>query len=176
MQEKNNPSPIFQWVLTGPESSGKSTLAEALSAALHAPCVPEFARVYLQGLGRDYFPAEVDRMERGQYAWEQWYGAGGNMPLVLDTDWTVYYVWRKYTLKQDPVLLVEAPQTQHKFYFLCRPDFPWQPDPLREHPQEQLPLFEEYVALLESRGLPYAVLEGSVAQRIEKALGIIRQM
>ena len=35
-------------VLTGVESTGKSTLAQALASRLRRPCVPEAARSYLE--------------------------------------------------------------------------------------------------------------------------------
>ena len=40
---------MLRIALTGPESTGKSTLCRQLAAHYHAPCVPEYARAYLAG-------------------------------------------------------------------------------------------------------------------------------
>jgi nicotinamide riboside kinase len=40
--------------IIGPESTGKSTLANQLSNELSFPLVPEFAREYLKNLNREY--------------------------------------------------------------------------------------------------------------------------
>jgi nicotinamide riboside kinase len=165
---------ILKIVLTGPESSGKSTLAAALAAALHAPLAPEFARYYLDGLKQPYTADEVDFMERGQQIWEHFYTSRATKYVVLDTDWTVYYVWRTYTLQQ--VLELPKVKMDGVFYFLCQPDFPWQPDPLREHPDERSVLFDQYVQLLEAVQAPYVVLEGPPDTRLKKALEIIQKL
>ncbi|MCB0529363.1 MAG: ATP-binding protein, partial [Saprospiraceae bacterium] len=60
-------------VVTGPESSGKTTLAAALSDQLAAPVVPEFAREYLAHLGRAYQREDLAAIGAGQQAWERWY-------------------------------------------------------------------------------------------------------
>jgi nicotinamide riboside kinase len=45
--------------LTGPESSGKSTLARQLATYFDAPVVPEYARLFLSLLGRPYVEADL---------------------------------------------------------------------------------------------------------------------
>lgn len=41
-------------VVIGPESTGKSTLSALLAAHFHTVWTPEYAREYLDGLGRPY--------------------------------------------------------------------------------------------------------------------------
>ncbi len=115
---------IFKIVLTGPESSGKSQMAEALASFLGAPWVPEFARFYVGHLGRPYGRSDLKAIGRGQKLWEQWFeakmrtgllyseggaqdvaggagffekmGVGANRCLVLDTAWTVLQIWEQH--------------------------------------------------------------------------------
>lgn len=159
-------------ICTGPESSGKSTLAAALAEALGTPWVPEFARSYLAYMGKAYQRLDLDCMEVGQWAWEDWYAQQmpASKPLICDTDWTVYAVWKKYVYGEvfhSPGAVMEG-----RYYLLCSPDMPWTPDPLREHPEERHLLFDHYRTLLDIFELPYWVLTGGEEERLEQALGI----
>lgn len=54
--------------IIGPESSGKTTLTRKLADHFGAPWVEEYAREYLNGLGRDYTIEDLPRMASGQRA------------------------------------------------------------------------------------------------------------
>jgi nicotinamide riboside kinase len=56
----------FIITIVGPESSGKTTLARQLAADLGCPWVPEYARDYLQGLGRTYDMPDLEIIAQGQ--------------------------------------------------------------------------------------------------------------
>lgn len=159
-------------VLTGPESSGKTTLAQQLAAHLEAPLVPEFARAYLFAWQKPYDMADLRYLQSGQQAWEQFYQTQANKWLILDTDWTVYRIWLDHFSPGSNLLL---PSTPWSLSFLCSPDIPWEYDPLREHPTERNALFEEYKVLLEGTGWPFQVLTGSPEERLEQAMQTIQQ-
>lgn len=162
----------YRIVLTGPESSGKTTLAQQLSNHLEAPLVPEFARTYLSALQKPYELADLAYLQRGQQAWEQFYQAQANNWLILDTDWTVYRIWLNHFSPGSNLLLPSRPWS---LSFLCSPDIPWECDPLREHPTKRNDLFEEYKVLLEGTGWPFKVLSGNPEERLEQALQAIQQ-
>ena len=61
---------IKRIVLTGAESTGKSTLAKSLSEHYCAPWSKEFVREYIHTLGRDLIAKDVDTIARGQLAVE----------------------------------------------------------------------------------------------------------
>jgi nicotinamide riboside kinase len=170
-------------VLTGPESSGKSTLAQALGRVWGVPVVPEFARSYVQHLGRAYTRADLRAIGRGQRAWEDWWATRyAPNTLLCDTDWTVLHIWEawKYAHSapfQEVATAAEwvwqqgyGPPRPADLYLLCTPDFTWEPDSLREHPNERDALFQRYELLLQTLQVPYMVLEGSVEERIEDIL------
>lgn len=159
-------------ILTGPESSGKTTLARDLAGRLGTVWVPEFARPYVAHLGRPYQLADLQAIERGQAAWEQWYAPQANKVLVCDTDLTVLAVWRN-VLTEEPF----GPPPPDSWragrrYLLCAPDFPWEPDPLREHPDQRDWLFEKYERLLAAWNLPFEVLRGTHEERLEAAIQV----
>ena len=170
---------ISKIVVTGPESSGKTVLAEALAAELGVSWAPEFARYYVAHLGRPYVQNDLKTIYHGQKAWENWFlekaRSSTTLPcLVCDTDWTVLRIWEKYGYRTPSVLAEndDWEQSKNTIYLLCSPDFPWQPDPLREHPEERWQLFELYRELLLKRGLNFFILEGTQEERLKAALGI----
>lgn len=180
-------------IFTGPESSGKSSLAAATAIRLGVPCVPEFARCYLAHLGRPYTLSDLPLIAHGQLAWEAFSAAQSlakqasmphNMPptLLCDTDWTVLHIWESYRFRKKempPHELIwqnlwqnQAPAQTH--HFLCAPDFPWQADALREHPHERDTLFIWYENLLRAANLPYTILYGAHEARIAAILEVIK--
>jgi nicotinamide riboside kinase len=173
-------------VFTGPESSGKSTLASLVAEHWQTNWVQEYARHFLQHLGREYVQDDLLAIAKGQLLLEQetlMLAEQQNLPLLIcDTDWTVLHIWETYRFRHHELApedtmwralwQQEAMPATH--YFLCAPDFPWQSDPLREHPEERDILFEWYENLLQAANLPYTVLSGSVEERmlvLEQYLG-----
>jgi nicotinamide riboside kinase len=162
-------------ILTGPESTGKTTMAQVLATQLQAPCVPEFARVYLQYLGRLYRREDLWTIAQGQSAWENWYGARHPKRLVLDTNWTVIRIWEIFQFGTSTV-------TEHcsidpaDYYLLCAPDIPWEPDPLRENAGERGVLYALYHQLLQQTGARFSILSGTHHERLAAAQAIIRDL
>lgn len=54
--------------VVGPESSGKTTLASKLAGYFKAPLVPEYAREYLEGIGRPYDIDDLTQIAEAQLA------------------------------------------------------------------------------------------------------------
>lgn len=171
----------FKIVLTGPESTGKTLLAATLATALNVKWVPEFARYYVGNLGRPYARRDLSRIGKGQQSWNQWFEAQAAGVLVYDTDWTVLQIWEHYRFGATPAGQWEwqkgylNPETAD-LYLLCYPDFPWQPDPLREHPDERQTLYEWYEKLLRTIEARYWVLEGNPEHRLNTAISLIAEL
>jgi nicotinamide riboside kinase len=170
-----SPNIRLRVVLTGPESSGKSTLARALAGYFGCDMVPEFARSFLNALHREYNYDDLALIVRGQTAWEQWYARHSkHWLLVCDTDWTVLRIWEsfRYGSVQHTLHCNPAPGTM---YILCKPDIEWEPDPLRENPHDRDELFELYERLLRESGSDYVISAGSMADRLQNALNLIEK-
>jgi nicotinamide riboside kinase len=58
----------FVITVIGPESSGKTTLASKLAEYFGCSWVPEYARGYLEKLGRDYDESDLEKIAAGQYS------------------------------------------------------------------------------------------------------------
>lgn len=146
---------------TGPESTGKSTLANWLSSYLSIPLTTEFARAYLEQ-APNYQYEDLAKIAEGQMAlWPE-----GN--LVADTELHVIQIWSQEKFQQvDPYVLESLQHQKFDHYFLCAPDIPWEADPLRENPLDRDRLFESYRKELIAYRRPFTVLAGDLQSRQE---------
>ena len=156
------------FVLTGPESSGKTSLANYLAEQLNWPLVTECARAYLSSRS-GYQPSDLLRIAALQQDAEQ-----VPRPAIADTDLQVLRVWWQVRFGPLPPSLIRASQQlDDRFYLLCAPDLPWQADPLRENPTDRDRLFQLYENDLTRRRLPYGVVSGVDEQRRRSALEMV---
>ena len=157
-------------VITGPESSGKTTLCKQLSTHFEIPFAKEFAREFLNELDRAYTQDDLLAIAKGQLASEQ------NFQLT-DTDLITIKIWNEYKYGScDKWILdqIEKQKTGKRFYLLCKPDIPWQADKQRENPTDRVELFEIYKTELERLGHTYFIVEGR--DRIQKTISKISNL
>lgn len=168
--------PPVKIVLTGAESTGKTTLAMALAQRLpRALWVPEWARqrvTQLQASGLAYDADEVERIARRQLDAEDAYAAQPDTDwLFCDTDLITCKIWLEYRYGYCPLWIAkgiaERPYTLH---VLCAPDIPWEPDPLRENPNEREELHFLYKQTLLDFGKPFVEVSGTVQERMVSVL------
>ncbi len=166
-------------VTTGPESSGKTTLARDLSAHLAAPLVQEASRDYLNALyarrpGEPYGQHDLLQIALLQLQQEQAALAQQPAKLVCDTDLLVILVWSevKYGACERTLLHLfeQSLRLAPRHYLLCDHHIPWEPDPLREHPHARAELFQRYHAKLQQLELPFTLVSGTPQQRLQQAL------
>ena len=161
--------------LTGPESSGKSTLARQLADALSAPLVPEVARGYLEGRVT-YEREDLLAIAELQVAAEHQALAKGERVVVADTDLVVISIWWQEKFGElHPFIARALEQRSRRCYLLTLPDLPWQPDPLRESEHDRERLLSEHRSILESASFPYASVGGQGEVRLLTALDEARR-
>ena len=155
--------------VTGPESTGKTTLAEALAERLRAPLVPEIARYYLEGRVA-YDRDDVLAIAEAQMTAEAAALASGVALVVADTDLTVIQVWweEKYGALDVRIRTSLAARSPRR-YLLTRPDIPWVPDPQRESPGDRHRLYVRYRELLTQSPFPFAEIGGTGEARLAAA-------
>lgn len=161
-------------LITGPESSGKSALAQLLAAHFGTAWVPEYARAYLTDLKRPYTEADLLRILEGQLKAEAEVGqVEAGEYLFCDTGPEVIYIWSEVRFGRVAPAIARALREQtYTATLLCYPDLGWTYDPLREAPDAALreQLFHRYADLLEVLGRPYAVVRGQGPARLQAAL------
>ena len=157
----------------GAESTGKTTLCRELARRFRVPWLGEYAREYLDGGA--YGPADLEKIAREQARREADLLNGTHSGVVLDTDLAVVFVWWRERFGPVPAWLADAFAAQSpRLYLLCRPDLPWEADPLRESPNDLERLHGEYRRLLSERRLPFVEIGGKGAARFEAAAAAAR--
>jgi NadR type nicotinamide-nucleotide adenylyltransferase len=169
----NSPIDQLTILVTGPESSGKTTLARQLAWALDGRFVAEAARDYLEERGGEYDAADLPLIWQQQAEAEDTARASSASFVICDTGPEVIRVWAEVKYGRSPAeVLLACAERNYDLVLLCAPDLPWAPDPLREAPDliQREALFARYRELL-----PKAVVI-SGRSRIEKAMFRISTM
>lgn len=162
-------------VLTGPESTGKSTLAKHLAEFYDVPCVAELARNFISNLGRAYTENDVLEIASLQIAEEERMLNSNHSAVFFDTDLVITKIWLLHVYGKSPKwideLLIKFPADLH---LLCNYDLPWEPDPVRENPDIRPLLFEKYKNEIISLNQPYVIISGVGEERLSNAITAIK--
>ena len=157
-------------VITGPESSGKSTLSKRLSLEYGCCCISEYAREYLNSSSYTFQELEHIAQTQLKKISDAKLKTHADELVLADTGNLVLEIWFEEVFNQLPEGWSEHIKTAiPDLYLLCAPDIPWEKDELRENPADRQRLFEIYRQKLEDRGIEYVVLRGDLESRIAKA-------
>ncbi len=147
-------------VVTGAESTYKSTLTKMLATKYSFVHTSEYAREYLEEIAPntpvDPIPrADYDRIEQGQLQLQKSQGYfHTNGHRIFDTDGITLYIWKADKYGEIDTELLDIPEDV--IYFLCYPNVPAGKDRLRIDSERRAKLHREYLDLLNS--LPNNVL------------------
>jgi len=159
--------------VTGPESTGKSWLAQQLAEHYNSLWVPEYARKYLESINRPYTYNDILLIAKNQFIEENALAQNTEL-LFCDTDFCVTSIWCNVKYGKCHHWITEhLKQNNYNLYLLCDIDLPWQYDPLREHPQMRAALFEMYKDLLSGHGFNYRIVSGTGDERLQNAIAFV---
>jgi NadR type nicotinamide-nucleotide adenylyltransferase len=158
-------------VITGSESTGKTTLARDLAAHFGAPWVPEFARSYAdvqQLAGRKLDETDVEPIARGTIDRQDAALGRGPELVFLDTDLvsTVVYA-RHYYGNCPPWIETAAWNRLGDLYLLCDIDVPWIADGVRDVPHQRAHMHALFAEELASLGARVVTVRGSWEERFQ---------
>ncbi|WP_201977362.1 aldose epimerase family protein [Hymenobacter rubidus] len=163
--------------LTGPESTGKTTLATQLAAHYGTSFAPEFAREYLADTGPHYTLEDLEEIARGQLAAEAAAEARAHGIVFCDSDLLVIKIWAEHSFGMCPEwILRRIDQQQYDLVLLMGIDLPWQPDPLREHPHLRQQFYDLYQRELRDRMSNFAEISGDGGRRFAQACFLIDEL
>jgi nicotinamide riboside kinase len=162
---------MIRIAITGPESSGKTALTEALAKELLAPFFPEFALTHIDQLDRPYTQHDLDIMCDGHLAQ---FNESQSPLQIVDTDFIVLTVWSKVKFGSVSEKIQAAVAANYfDLHILCAPDIPWEFHPQREHPTMRDELFQLYIEELTATEKPFIIVSGSLDERIKKSIDAI---
>ncbi len=168
---------MIKIAISGPESTGKSMLSEALAKTFNGILIPELAREYVEQLSGPYTFEDVCTIAQRQISQEleieQQNNKGFNF-VFFDTDLIITKVWFIHRFAEIPEFLTERmKQPFIDFHLLCSPDLEWIPDPVREHGTDRDYFFNWYEKEIQQTNKPYAIVRGVGEQRLNNAVNAI---
>lgn len=163
-------------VFTGPECTGKTTLVDKLATELQLPYVPEVARGYIDQLQRAYAYDDLLNIAMLQMSEEERVKSLQPHLLICDTDLLTVKIWLDDKFKSTESWLTHAfVDRTPDMYFLCAPDFPWEPDAQREDPHRREYLHKIYRDHMLHYKLRFIELNGSIEKRLYTVYNYINQ-
>ena len=160
-------------VTTGPESTGKTTLAGALAAEWSAPLVPEAARAYAEGVvleGRQLTASDVEPIARLAISLDDTAMARAPALIVLDTDLLSTVVYARHYYGSCPSWIeAETRARRADLYLLCDIDLPWTPDAVRDRPADREAMFGLFVNAIEEFECDVTRVQGAGQARVHAA-------
>jgi NadR type nicotinamide-nucleotide adenylyltransferase len=161
-------------VLHGPESTGKSTLAERLAAHFGTVWVPEYGRAYCEKHGTDLLPEDLVAIMHGHIEAREALALQARGLLIQDTDPVMTAAW-SMMLFGHRIPALDAFSDVGQLYLLMDIDLPWIGDEVRMFPERaaQQRFFELCRAELVRRDLPWALISGAHDARFNRALDAI---
>jgi nicotinamide riboside kinase len=162
--------------MTGAESTGKTTLAEALAQALPGQLVTEASRDLLAP-GAVYDLDDVVAIGREQNRRENTALQSTRGWVVADTDLLVIRIWLQERFQVWPETMSQLWNLQTpRIWILTAPDIPWEPDPLRENPHDRERLHALYRQYLSASQTPWVEVSGSVGSRLQQVLRFVSEL
>jgi len=165
---------IIKIVVVGPESTGKSTIAAQLADHYQTVWVPEYSREYCSKLNRECTLQDELNIFHGQLALEDQSMAFANKLLICDITILAVKVWCDYVFKSTPAVVLDQLQRRHyDFYLLMDIDLPWQPDPLRDFPDQRAYFMQVWENELKQLQANYQIIRGLNGQRFKNAMNAV---
>lgn len=167
-------------VLAGPESSGKSWLAEYLHQQFGGLLVGEYVRHFIDQHARDTCLADIPAIARGQLEWEDTARAQQPELLILDTHLLSNILWSQTLFQACPAWLEAQLLSRHyDLHLLLSPDeVEWTPDDQRCQPSlaERQAFFAASLHWLEQHHQPLQVITGDWPARQHQAFEAVRHL
>jgi len=168
---------IKKIAIVGPESTGKSTMAQHLAQTLNTICVPEYARYYCKNLNRQYTLQDEVNIFYGQVALEETLiPLAQNNVLVCDTTILTVKIWCDHLFGDTPKEVTdEIKSRKYDFYLLMDIDLPWEDDPLRDFPSQRKHFMHVWKKELEALDASYRIISGIGDERLKNGIDAVEK-
>lgn len=168
---------MIKVVLTGSESTGKTTLARELGEHFGAPVAQEFVREFARRSGGRLVFEDHGAIARGQMAAEDEAIARAGDLVILDTDLVSTVAYCQHYFGRSPAWIAdEARRRAGDLYLLLAPDVPWVPDGVRDRGDRRDELHAHFRATLVALGLSFVEVAGTFEERRAAAIGEVQRL
>ena len=158
-------------VITGAESTGKTVTSRHLANRFNTVWAHEYAREYLERMGRFVIESDIPDIARGQVALEDKMRLSANRIYFCDTDLMATCVYSKYYFGQTPTALRKAmDERPGDLYLFMDIDIPWVADPQRDSSDMRHHLKEQFMSEVHRYNVPFRIIGGSFSKRLEAAV------
>lgn len=162
--------------LLGAESTGKTTLAEALANAYDTLWNPEYGRPYTERgrpPGRPWSTWEFTHIARIHCWYEDFLASRCDRLLFCDTDAFTTAIFHEVYLGFTARGFEELVARRYDAYLVCGLDVPFARDGIREFEERRRAMHERYLAHARESGSPWALVEGSMPDRVTTARALV---
>lgn len=166
----------------GPESTGKTTLAQRLAAQFGEPWSAEFVRQFWELRKGRIVEADLGTIALGQIGYEEAAAMRARRVVFCDTELLTCTIWNDLLFPGHCPAWVrsEADDRAKGFalYLFCETDAPFAPDPQRCFPDAagREMCRRLWRQKLDERGLPYVVVAGDWATREQTAIAAVERV
>lgn len=174
VSQEKSASTIKKVCVIGPECTGKSDLSKFLAGHYQSPCVDEYARPYLDKLGRPYQQFDLTKIAHGQIRMEDEWMREAKKLMICDTNLLVIKIWSDHKYGEcDPEIIELMNKRHYDLFLLTYIDIPWEEDPQREHPDKREHFWFLFKNELAKTGTPVVEVSGSREERRKKSIAAI---
>jgi HTH-type transcriptional repressor of NAD biosynthesis genes len=167
-------------VIVGAESTGTTTLSRDLAERLEVPWVPEIGRYYTESIQTDKRPwtdADFHNIGRLQQEYENAIAMRSNGVIVCDTNAVATEVWqRRYMGRTTREMGRIAMADKADLYIITGDEIPFVQDGIRDGEHIRHRMHRWFIDHIKKTGVPYVVVRGDKATRLEAATKATRQM
>jgi NadR type nicotinamide-nucleotide adenylyltransferase len=171
---------VLRICVVGAESTGTTTMAQALALHYETVWVPEYGRDYWvgkvarEGAESPWRTEEFVHIAQTQNAWEDRLAREANRLLICDTDAFATSIWHeRYVGTRSPEVLALSARRHHDLYLLTGDEIPFVQDGTRDGEHLRHWMHQRFQEELEARDLPYLLLTGSHEARLQQAVAAI---
>ena len=165
-------------VVSGGESTGKTTLAEQLGKEYGAPVLPEYLRKFVATKGSLPDESDVSLIAIGHLAQVSAASPLEAELLIFDTDLVSTVTYQHFYFGSCPSWIEGlAVKEMADLYLVCDIDIPYTPDAgMRDSEEARDDVQAELLARLRGLGANIVLLSGSLSQRTQVAIKAINEV
>ena len=161
-------------VLTGSESTGKTTLAAQLAEHYSVEFAPEFVREFAEKKAGPITLSDHGPIALGQMALESNYAGRATSLLFQDADLLSTVAYCQHYFGSCPQWIEdEAVARRPALYLLNHTDVPWAADALRDRGEQREEMQALFVNTLHRLGANYETVEGLGSARLARAITLV---